>query len=68
MRGWVVPPLSGADGENYGFVQASDRIEGDFTNQDEADLVRLAHLVSTALDALAQLHLPDYRAKVAANR
>jgi hypothetical protein len=33
--------------------------------QDEANLVRLASLTSTALDALAQLHLPDYRAKVA---
>jgi hypothetical protein len=28
-------------------------------------LVRLAALTSTALDALAQLHLPDYRRKVA---
>src|SRR5438270_611035 len=35
MRGWLVAPLIGSDGENYGFVQASDRIEGDFTEQDE---------------------------------
>jgi hypothetical protein len=27
--------------------------------------VRLAALTSTALDALAQLHLPDYRREVA---
>jgi hypothetical protein len=36
--------------ENYGFIQASDRLEGDFTEQDEANLVRL--------------HLPGCREKV----
>jgi GAF domain-containing protein len=66
MRGWLVVPLIGADGENYGFLQVSDRIEGDFTEQDESNLVRLALLTSTALDALAEHHLAEYRAKVAA--
>jgi GAF domain-containing protein len=65
MRGWLVAPLIGSDGLNYGFVQVSDRLEGDFTEQDEANLVRLASLTSTALDAVAQLHLPDYHARVA---
>ena len=65
MRGWLAVPLIGSDGENYGFIQASDRLAGDFTAQDEANLVRLASLTTTALDALAQLHLPEYRAKVA---
>ena len=65
MRGWLAVPLIGHDGQNYGFIQVSDRLEGDFTAQDEANLVRLASLTATALDALAQLHLPDYRAKVA---
>jgi len=64
MRGWLAVPLIGSDGENYGFIQASDRLEGDFTEQDEANLVRLATLTSFALDALAQLHLPDYREKI----
>jgi GAF domain-containing protein len=64
MRGWLAVPLIGSDGLNYGFIQASDRLEGDFTAQDEANLVRLAALTSTALDALAQLHLPEYREKV----
>ena len=45
-------------------IQASDRLEGDFTEQDEANLVRLATLTATALDGFAQLHLPEYRAKV----
>jgi GAF domain-containing protein len=53
MRGWLAVPLLGSDGANYGFIQASDRLEGDFTAQDEANLGRLASLTSTALDALA---------------
>jgi GAF domain-containing protein len=64
MRGWLVAPLIGSDGQNYGFIQASDRLEGDFTELDEANLVRLASLTSAALDALAQLHLPDYRERI----
>ena len=64
MRGWLAVPLIGSDGANYGFIQASDRLEGEFTEQDEANLVRLARLTSTALDALAQLHLPEYQWKV----
>jgi hypothetical protein len=64
MRGWIAVPLIGSDSANYGFIQASDRLEGDFTEQDEANLVRLASLTSAALDALAQLHLPDYRRRV----
>jgi GAF domain-containing protein len=47
MRRWLAVPLIGSDGENYGFFQASDRLEGDFTVQDKANLVRLASLTST---------------------
>ena len=65
MRGWLAVPLIRSDGANYGFIQASDRLEGEFTEQDEANLVRLAALTSIALDTLAQLHLPDYRRGVA---
>ena len=65
MRGWLAVPLIGFDGENYGFIQVSDRLEGDFTAHDEANLLRLASLTAAALDALAQLHLPGYRAKAA---
>jgi GAF domain-containing protein len=65
MRGWLAAPLIGSDNANYGFIQASDRLDGDFNEQDEANLVRLARLTASALDALAQVHLPDYRRKVA---
>ena len=64
MRGWLAVPLVGFDGQNYGFIQASDRLEGEFTEQDEANLVRLAALTSAALDGLAQLYLPEYQDKV----
>ena len=59
MRGWLAVPIIGSDGVNYGFIQATDRLEGEFTEQDEANLVRLAALTSTALDALAHLHLAE---------
>jgi hypothetical protein len=65
MRGWLAVPLVGFDGQNYGFIQASDRLEGEFTEQDEANLVRLAAPTSAALDGLAQLYLPEYQDKVA---
>ncbi|MGH3475613.1 MAG: GAF domain-containing protein [Nocardioidaceae bacterium] len=65
MRGWLAVPLIGPDNVNYGFIQASDRLEGDFDDQDEANLVRLARMTGMALDTLAQLHLPDYRERVA---
>ena len=46
-------------------VQVSDHLSGDFKEQDEVNLVRLASLTSAALDTLVQLHLPDYRARIA---
>jgi GAF domain-containing protein len=61
LRGWLVCPLLGGDQVNYGFIQASDRVEGDFTECDESNLVRLAGLTATALDSLAQVHIPSYR-------
>jgi GAF domain-containing protein len=63
MRGWLAVPLIGSDGLNYGLIQVSDRYEGDFTAEDEANLVRLARLTSQALDALAMVYFPDYREK-----
>jgi GAF domain-containing protein len=64
MRGWLAIPIVGSDGLNYGLIQASDKYKGDFTETDEMQLSRLAKLTSTALDALAQVHLPEYRKKL----
>lgn len=64
MRGWLAIPIIGSDGLNYGLIQSSDKYQGDFTATDEKQLSRLAKLTSTALDALAQVHLPEYRMKL----
>ena len=64
MCGWLAAPLIGRDGLNDGLIQASDRYEGDFTEQDERSLVQLAALTSTALDALAMSYLPGYREQI----
>ncbi len=65
MRGWLVKPLTGSDGLNYGLMQVSDRYEGEFNEEDEANLERLARLTATALDSLALAYLPEYREKLA---
>ena len=60
MRGWLAVPLILFDGQNYGFLQASDRLEGDFTEQDEAHLVRLATLTSRASSSGRRASKPGY--------
>lgn len=57
--------LVGSDGASYGFIQVSDHLSGDFKEQDEVNVVRLASLTSAALDTRVQLHLPDHRARIA---
>lgn len=53
MRGWLAVPIIGRDGKNYGLLQLSDKYDdADFTEEDEAQLARLAQLTSIALDAL----------------
>jgi GAF domain-containing protein len=68
MRGWLAVPIVGSDRVTYGLLQASDRNAGDFTEQDEANLMRLGALTATALQSLARVHLLDYEAMVAASR
>ena len=64
MRGWLAVPLIGSDTLNYGLLQVSDRYQGDFTAEDEANMQRLASLTAQALDALAMVHFPAYRAQI----
>jgi GAF domain-containing protein len=61
LRGWLAIPLIGSDGRTYGLIQASDRYEGEFTDEDELHLMQLATLTSTALDTLAGTPWPEYR-------
>jgi len=55
MRGWLTVPICDSTGRNWGLLQLSDKYEGDFTAQDEANLVRFAGLLSRSLEALWEL-------------
>lgn len=52
MRGWLAVPLLAEDGENLGLIQLSDRESGEFTAEDEALMVELAHATSVAIQRL----------------
>ena len=50
LRGWLAVPLIDRMGNNIGLIQASDRLEGDFTDEDEAILVQLASIAATGFE------------------
>lgn len=49
-RGWLAAPLVGSDGRNLGILQLVDRVDGDFTETDEALVVQLSQLASIAVE------------------
>ena len=49
LRGWLAVPLVGRDGKNLGLLQLSDKVEGEFTEDDEAILVQLSQLTAVAI-------------------
>ena len=50
MRGWLAVPLINRQGHNIGLIQASDKVHGDFTEQDEAILVQLASIAANGFE------------------
>ena len=48
--GMLAAPLTGRDGTKLGVIYLSDRNDGDFTNDDEAILVQLAQMASSAIE------------------
>lgn len=50
LRGWLAAPLFTRDGKNQGLIQLVDKVEGEFSEEDEAVLVQLAQLASVALE------------------
>ncbi|QOL50755.1 PAS domain-containing sensor histidine kinase [Massilia litorea] len=50
MRGWLAVPLVDRKGQNIGLIQASDKLQGDFTEQDEAILVQLASVAANGFE------------------
>ena len=49
-RGWLAAPLTGRDGRNIGLIEVSDKLDGDFSGDDEAMLVQLAQMASIAIE------------------
>lgn len=50
MNGWLATPLLDAAGKNWGLIQLSDKVDGDYDEEDEAMLLRFANLLATALE------------------
>jgi PAS domain S-box-containing protein len=50
LRGLLAVPFVGRDGARLGFVQLSDKIDGEFTAADEAILIQLAQLAVVAIE------------------
>lgn len=50
MNGWLAAPLIAQNGENLGLIQLTHRLWGEFTAEDEAILVQLAQMTSSALE------------------
>ena len=50
MRGWLAVPLIDRTGKNIGLIQASDKMEGEFSAEDEAVLVQLASVASNGFE------------------
>jgi PAS domain S-box-containing protein len=50
IRGWLAVPLIDRAGRNIGLIQASDKVEGEFTDEDEAILVQLASIASNGFE------------------
>ena len=50
MRGWLAVPLKAHDGSNIGLLQASDKFDGDFNEEDQAILTQLASIAATGFE------------------
>lgn len=50
IRGWLAAPMMRRDGTTIGMIQLTDKIEGEFSETDEAILVQLAHMASIAVE------------------
>ena len=50
MRGWLAVPLIASSGRNIGLLQLSDKIQGEFTGDDELVAVQFAQMASIAIE------------------
>lgn len=50
LNGWLAAPLIDRMGRNIGLIQASDKVAGEFTAEDEAILVQLASIAANGFE------------------
>jgi signal transduction histidine kinase/CHASE3 domain sensor protein len=50
LRGWLAAPLIGQDGKSFGCLQLSDKLEGEFTSDDEFILAQIAQVAAVAVE------------------
>jgi hypothetical protein len=50
LKGWLGAPLVSRNGSNLGLIRLSSKLDGSFTENDEAILVQLAQLSSVAIE------------------
>ena len=50
VSGWLAAPLVASDGRAIGWLQLSDKVDGEFGAEDELLLVQLAHMASIAAE------------------
>ena len=64
LRGYLGVPLVGHEGRNLGLIELSDRLEGDFDEDDERVLTSLAQFTAMAIEQL-RLHADlDYQSRL----
>ena len=64
LRGFLGVPLVGHEGRNLGLIQLSDRVTGDFDEDDERLLTSLAQFTAMAIEQL-RLHADlDYQSRL----
>jgi GAF domain-containing protein len=52
MRGWLAAPIIDREGVNWGLIQLSDKYSGEFTAEDEHNIVKFTELLAITLEAL----------------
>ena|GEM_PF-481828 len=52
MRGWLAVPIVAMDGKNLGLIQLSDKESGEFTEDDQNELVQLASITAASIENL----------------
>jgi len=60
LEGWLAVPIVSRDQETVGLIQVADKVDGDFTADDEVVLLQLAQLAAVAIgnaERYAQEHL-----------